>query len=68
MNVHRASKATKAFWRASERWLSKAAAMPLLVVPANTPHHFEVERRRAYAAGWLAGKAWIRRSKRKERP
>lgn len=63
MNIYRAGKQTKAFWRAEEKWAEKAAADPMLVVPSNTPHHFDVERRRSFAAGWIAGVNYLRRQR-----
>lgn len=63
MNIQRAGKQTKAFWRAEHRHAENAAKDPMLVVPANTPHHFDCERRRSFAAGWIAGVAWLKHQK-----
>lgn len=57
-----ANKQTLAYWRAENRQCDRMAKDPCLVVPANTPHHFDVERRRAFAAGWIAGADWTRRN------
>ena len=64
MNIHRAGKQQKAYSRAEERHSTKAAADPLLVVPKNTPYHFDCERRRSFATGWCAAVDFIRRQQR----
>ena len=67
MNINRAGKQTKAFWRATEKHVVKAASNPLLVVPANTMYHFDCERRRSYAAGWVDGVNYIKRQNKQKK-
>jgi cupin superfamily acireductone dioxygenase involved in methionine salvage len=62
VQISRAGKQQKAFWRAEEREAARCMKDPLMVVPANTPHHFDCERRRSFAAGWIAGVNWAKRN------
>jgi hypothetical protein len=66
MKAPRVGKQQLAFWRAAEKHAEKAANNPLLVVPENTAHHFDVERRRSYAAGWVDGVNYMKRNRKKQ--
>lgn len=49
----------------TEQECERMAADPCLVRPENTPHHFDVERRRSFASGWIAGVRWAKRNRKK---
>lgn len=61
-SVSRAGKQTRAYWRSEQRHVEKTGKDPLYVVPSGTPYHFEQERRRSFASGWLAGVRWAKRN------
>lgn len=54
-----------AYNRAQQRECARMAKDPCVVVPANTPYHFDVERTRAFAAGWIAGHRYALKNRRK---
>jgi len=67
MKISRAGKQTKAYWRAEHKHAEKAAADPLLVFPAGSVHHFDCERRRSYAGGWIDGVNYIKRQNKQKK-
>ena len=67
METNRASKLAKAFWIAEEKHSAESNADPLTVSPSNTAYHFDIERRRSFASGWIAGLNYMRRQRNSKR-
>jgi hypothetical protein len=63
MNVDRAGKQTKAFWRSEQRHREKWEAEKPITPGQKAYGQYlrTVERLQGHAAGWIAGVAWLKR-------
>lgn len=64
MNVTRAGKQTKAFWRSENRNREKWQKEKPITLDQKTFGQYQrtIERLQGHAAGWIAGVAWAKRS------
>ncbi len=64
MNIQRAGKQTKAYWRSQEKYRAKwMAEEPITDSEKNYGQHLRTcERLQGHAAGWIDGVNWMRRA------
>jgi len=67
MNINRAGKQQKAYWRGEERWRKEWESEEQLTEADKQygVHQITQQRLRGYATGWLDGVAWAKRNQRK---
>lgn len=67
MNINRAGKQTKAYWRAEQRHREKWEAETPQTPDAKAYGAYQIanERNQGFAAGWIAGVAWAKRQLRR---
>lgn len=67
MNINRAGKQQKAYWRSEEYWNEKWMKEDPITDHDKQYGRYQIamQRQQGFATGWIAGVAWAKRQKRK---